>query len=148
MANETILNLVGNLTADPELRHTQQGTPVVNFTVASTPRTFDKESNSWVDGEALFMRCTAWRQLAENVSVSLKKGTRVTVSGVLQQKSYEKDGIKRTSFEMQVSEVGVSLAFDTVQIQPRQPRQQSQGWSQPVQPQGWAQPGYDTEAPF
>lgn len=114
MANETVLTIVGNLTAAPELRFTNSGIPVASFTVASTPRTFDKQANEWKDGEALFMRCSAWRDLAENVTESLAKGTRVIVQGRLQQRSYtDKEGNQRTTIDLQVDEVGPSLRYAT-----------------------------------
>ena len=97
MAGETVITVVGNLTADPELRFTPSGAAVANFTVASTPRTFDKNSNEWVDGEAMFLRCSIWRQAAENVAESLTRGARVVVTGRLKQRSFEtKEGEKRT----------------------------------------------------
>lgn len=154
MANDTIMTIVGNLTADPELRFTNSGIPVASFTVASTPRTFDKQSGEWKDGEALFMRCSAWRDLAENVAESLTKGARVIVQGRLQQRSYtDKEGNQRTALDLQVDEVGPSLRYATAkpnrvqrggfgggqqqggyqaqQTYQQQPPQQSQpGWSQ------------------
>lgn len=118
MANETQLTAVGNLTADPELRYTQQGVPVANFTVASTPRVFDREKNAFVDGTALFLRCTVWREYAENVAKSLTKGASVIVRGNLKQTSYtDKDGNQRTGFELDVDEVGPTLRFATAQVQ-------------------------------
>jgi len=114
MAGETIITVVGNLTDDPELKFTPSGAPVANFTVASTPRTFDKQTNEWKDGDALFLRCAAWRQLAENVAESLTKGQRVIVTGALRVRQYERqDGSKGTSVEMNVDEVGPSLKFAT-----------------------------------
>src|SRR5882672_9266457 len=110
MAGETVITVVGNLTDDPELRFTPSGAAVANFTVASTPRTFDKNSNEWKDGDALFMRCSVWRQSAENVAESLTRGMRVIVSGRLRQRSYEtKEGEKRTVYEVEVDDVGPSL---------------------------------------
>ena len=118
MAGETQITVIGNLTADPELRFTPSGAAVANFTVASTPRTFDKQRNEWVDGEALFMRCAAWKQLGENVAESLSKGLQVIVQGRLKARSYEtKDGEKRTSMELEVDAVGPSLQFATAQVQ-------------------------------
>ena len=117
MAGETVITVVGNLTADPEMRFTNSGAGVANFTVASTPRTFDKASGEWKDGEALFLRCTAWRQLGENVAESLKRGTRVIVVGRLKQRSYEKDGEKRTVYELDVDEVGPSLRYATATVE-------------------------------
>ena len=117
MAGETQITVIGNLTADPELRFTPSGAAVANFTVASTPRTFDKQRNEWVDGEALFMRCAAWKQLGENVAESLSKGLQVIVQGRLKARSYEtKDGEKRTSMELEVDAVGPSLQFATAQV--------------------------------
>ena len=110
MAGETPITLVGNLTADPELRFTPSGAAVANFTVASTPRTFDKNTNEWKDGDALFLRCAVWREAAENVAESLHKGTAVIVQGRLKQRSYEtKEGEKRTVVELEVDEVGPTL---------------------------------------
>lgn len=117
MAGDTIVTIVGNLTADPELRYTASGAPVANFTVASTPRTFDRNSGQWKDGETLFMRCSVWRDVAENVADSLTKGTRVIVQGRLQQRSYEtRDGQQRTTVELQVDEVGPSLRYARAQV--------------------------------
>lgn len=117
MAGETIITVVGNLTADPELRYTQNGLAVVNFTVASTPRTFNKATNEWEDGEALFLRCSLWREPAEHVAASLVKGSRVIVVGRLKQRSYEtKEGEKRTSMELEVEEVGPSLRYATATV--------------------------------
>ena len=117
MAGETIITVVGNLTADPELRFTPSGAAVASFTVASTPRTFDKQSNEWKDGEALFLRCSIWRQAAENVAESLQRGMRVLVTGRLQQRSYEtREGEKRTVIEMQVDEIGPSLRYATAKV--------------------------------
>jgi single-strand DNA-binding protein len=117
MAGETIITVVGNLTADPELRFTASGAAVANFTVASTPRTFDKNTNEWKDGEALFLRCSIWRQPAENVAETLTRGARVIVSGRLQQRSYEtKEGEKRTVIELAVDEIGPSLRYATAKV--------------------------------
>ncbi|MGZ4651476.1 MAG: single-stranded DNA-binding protein [Kineosporiaceae bacterium] len=117
MAGDTVITVVGNLTADPELRFTPSGAAVANFTVASTPRTFDKASNEWKDGEALFLRCSIWRQAAENVAESLQKGMAVIVQGRLKQRSYEtKEGEKRTVYELDVDEVGPSLKWATAKI--------------------------------
>lgn len=114
MANDTVITVVGNLTADPELRFTNSGIPVASFTVASTPRTFDRQSGEWKDGEALFLRCSIWRDAAENVAESLTKGTRVIVQGRLQQRSYtDREGNNRTSIELQVDEIGPSLRYAT-----------------------------------
>jgi single-strand DNA-binding protein len=117
MSGETVINITGHLTADPELRFTAAGTAVANFTVASTPRTFDRQTGEWKDGEALFLRCTAWRQLAENVAESLNRGMRVVVEGRLRQRSYEtKEGERRTVVELDVDEIGPSLKFATAKV--------------------------------
>src|SRR6185436_15609781 len=117
MAGETVITLIGNLTADPELRFTPSGAAVANFTVASTPRTFDKNTNEWKDGETLFMRCSVWRDAAENVAESLQRGSRVLVSGRLKSRSYEtKEGEKRTVVELDVDEVGPSLRYATAKV--------------------------------
>lgn len=117
MAGETVITVVGNLTADPELRFTPSGAAVASFTVASTPRTLDKATNEWKDGDALFLRCSIWRQAAENVAESLTRGMRVVVQGRLQQRSYEtREGEKRTVVEMQVDEVGPSLRYATAKV--------------------------------
>lgn len=116
MANDTLITITGNLVEDPALKFTPSGAAVVNFTVASTPRTFDKASNGWKDGETLFMRCSLWREAAENVAESLTKGTSVIVVGRLVQRSYDKDGEKRTVVELQVDEVGPSLRFATAKV--------------------------------
>ena len=117
MAGDTIITVVGNLTADPELRFTASGAAVASFTVASTPRTFDRQAGEWKDGETLFMRCSIWREAAENVAESLTKGNRVVVQGRLTQRSYEtREGEKRTVVEMQVDEVGPSLRYATAKV--------------------------------
>jgi len=117
MPGETTITVVGNLTADPELRYTQQGLAVANFTVASTPRSFDRKTNDWKDGEALFMRCSVWREFAEHVAGSLAKGNRVIVTGQLKQRSYEtQSGEKRTSWEIEVDDIGPSLRYATAQV--------------------------------
>lgn len=117
MAGETIITVVGNLTADPELRYTQNGLPVANFTIASTPRNFDRAANEWKDGEALFLRASVWREFAEHVAGSLTKGSRVVATGRLKQRSYEtKEGEKRTSIELEVDEIGPSLRYATAQV--------------------------------
>ena len=116
MAGDTQITVVGNLTGDPELRFIQSGAAVVNFTVASTPRTFDRQSNEWKDGDTLFMRCSLWREAAENVAESLTKGMRVIVSGRLVQRSFESNGEKRTVVELQVDEVGPSLRYATAKV--------------------------------
>lgn len=115
--NDTTITVIGNLTADPELRFTPAGAAVANFTVASTPRTFDKQKNEWVDGEALFLRCNIWREAAENVAESLTRGSRVIVSGRLKQRSFEtREGEKRTVVELEVDEIGPSLRYATASV--------------------------------
>ena len=122
MAGETIITVVGNLTDDPELRFTPSGAAVANFTVASTPRTFDKQTNEWEDGEAMFLRCSIWRQAAENVAESLQRGMRVVVHGRLKARSYEtREGEKRTVFEIDVEEIGPSLKFATAKVTDQPP---------------------------
>ena len=117
MAGETVITVVGNLTGDPELRFTPSGAAVANFTIASTPRAFDKQSNEWKDGDTLFLSCSIWRQAAENVAESLQKGMRVVAQGRLKQRSYEtREGEKRTVVELDVEEVGPSLKYATAKI--------------------------------
>ena len=117
MAGDTVITVVGNLTADPELRFTPSGAAVANFTVASTPRTFDRQSGEWKDGEALFLRCNIWRQAAENVAETLTRGARVIVQGRLKQRSFEtREGEKRTVIELEVDEVGPSLRYATASV--------------------------------
>jgi single-strand DNA-binding protein len=117
VAGDTIITVVGNLTADPELRFTPSGAAVANFTVASTPRTFDRQSNEWKDGEALFLRCNIWREAAENVAESLTRGARVVVTGRLKQRSFEtREGEKRTVVELEVDEIGPSLRYATAKV--------------------------------
>ncbi len=117
MAGETSITIIGNLTADPELRYTQSGAAVTNFTVASTPRVLDRASGQWKDGDALFMRCNIWRQPAENVAESLNRGDRVVVVGRLKQRSFEtREGEKRTVVELDVDEIGPSLRYATAKV--------------------------------
>ena len=117
MAGDTVITIIGNITGDPELRFTPSGAAVANFTVASTPRAFDRQSNEWKDGETLFMRCSVWRDAAENVAESLNRGTRVIVTGRLKSRSYEtKEGEKRTVIEMEVDEVGPSLRYASAKV--------------------------------
>ena len=117
MAGETVITVVGNLVDDPELRFTPSGAAVANFRIASTPRTFDKQSNEWKDGDALFLTCSVWRQAAENVAESLQKGMRVVVQGRLKSRQYEtREGEKRTVFEIDVDEVGPSLRYATAKV--------------------------------
>lgn len=121
MAGETVITIVGNLTADPELRTTSAGAQVASFTIASTPRTWNRNTNQFEDGQALFMRCSAWRDLAEHCANSLAKGMRVIAQGRLTQRSYEaKDGTQRTVVELQVDEIGPSLKYATAQVQKMQ----------------------------
>jgi len=117
MAGETTITIVGNLVDDPELRFTPSGAAVANFRVASTPRTFDKQTNEWKDGEGLFLSCSVWRQAAENVAESLQRGMRVVISGRLKARTYEtREGEKRTVFEIDVDEVGPSLKYATAKV--------------------------------
>lgn len=117
MAGETQITLVGNLTADPELRFTPSGAAVANFTVASTPRTFDRQTSEWRDGDAMFLNCSVWRQAAENVAESLTKGMRVVVQGRLKSRSYEtREGERRTVFEVEVEEIGPSLRYASAKV--------------------------------
>jgi single-strand DNA-binding protein len=149
MAGETLITVVGNLTDDPELRFTPSGAAVANFTVASTPRNFDKNTNEWVDGEAMFLRCSIWRQAAENVAETLQRGMRVVVQGRLKARTYEtREGEKRTVFEIEVDEIGPSLKFATAKVN-RTSRQGggggysgggSQGGAQPAGADPWATP--------
>lgn len=118
MAGETVITVVGNLVDDPELRFTPSGAAVANFRIASTPRTFDRQTNEWKDGDALFLSCSVWRQAAENVAESLQKGMRVVVQGRLKSRQYEtREGEKRTVFEIDVEEVGPSLKYATAKVQ-------------------------------
>ena len=117
MAGDTVITVVGNLTADPELRFTPSGAAVASFTIASTPRQFDRNTNEWKDGEALFLRCSIWRQAAENVAESLQRGMRVVAQGRLKQRSFEtREGEKRTVIELDVDEVGPSLRYATAKV--------------------------------
>ncbi|MBG6225257.1 single-strand DNA-binding protein [Arthrobacter sp. CAN_A2] len=117
MAGETVITVVGNLTNDPELRFTPSGSAVANFTIASTPRTFDRQSNDWKDGETLFLRASVWREAAENVAETLTKGTRVVAQGRLKSRSYDtKEGEKRTVMELEVDEIGPSLRYASAKV--------------------------------
>ena len=117
MANDVMITVVGNLTDDPQLTYTPSGAAVANFTIASTPRTFDRQTNEWKDGEALFLRCSIWRQAAENVAESLQRGMRVVAQGRLRQRSYEtQQGEKRTVIEMEVDEIGPSLRYASAKV--------------------------------
>lgn len=152
MAGETILTIIGNLTAEPETRTTSKGDAVCNFSIAATPRSFNKQTNQWEDGDALFMRCTVWRDLAAHCAQSLHKGMRVIAQGRLQQRTYQaKDGTNRTIVEMQVDEIGPSLRYATAQVAriqhanggqnmaPMQAQSQAPtagGWGAPADPWG------------
>lgn len=161
MVNETVITVVGNIVADPELRYTQNGLPVANFTIASTPRTFDRQANEWKDGEALFLRASVWREFAEHVAGSLTKGMRVVAQGRLRQRSYQdREGNSRTSIELEVDEIGPSLRYATAQVT-RAARQdgagstnapQAEPWStqQPggAQEPGWTEGSFGDDTPF
>ncbi|ALY10607.1 single strand DNA binding protein [Arthrobacter phage Tank] len=127
MAGETTITVIGNLTNDPELRFTPSGDAVANFTIASTPRTFDRQSNEWKDGETLFLRSSVWREAAENVAESLTKGMRVIASGVLKSRSYEKNGEKRTVTELEIVEIGPSLKYANAKVNRTQRSGNNQG---------------------
>ena len=152
MANDVTICITGNLVDDPSLRFAQSGAAVANFTIASTPRAFDKQSNEWKDGDPMFLNCSVWRQAAEHVAESLTKGTRVIVQGRLKSRSYDdRDGNKRTVFEVEVDEVGPSLRYATAVVT----RATGGGKSAPRQPAGrppaadpWAGITQQTEAPF
>ena len=117
MSGETVITVVGNLTSDPEIRFTPSGAGVANFTIASTPRTFDKNSNEWKNGEALFLRCSIWREAASNVAESLERGMRVIAQGRLKQRSFEtREGEKRTVIELEVDEIGPSVRYATAKV--------------------------------
>jgi single-strand DNA-binding protein len=154
VANETVVCVVGNLTSDPELRYSQNGLPVANFTIASTPRTFDRQANEWKDGEALFLRASVWREFAEHVAGSLTKGMRVIAQGRLRQRSYQdREGNNRTAIELEVDEIGPSLRYATAQVTRaasggaggggggQRPAQQQQVSEEP-----WSTPGSSTSA--
>lgn len=141
MAGETVITVVGNLTADPELRYTQNGLPVANFTIASTPRSFDRAANEWKDGDALFLRASCWREFAEHVAGSLTKGMRVMAQGRLRQCSYQdREGVQRTAIELEVDEIGPSLRYATAQVirAARTDGQQRPAASAPAEQQQWA----------
>lgn len=153
--NETAITIIGNLTADPELRFTPSGAAVANFTVASTPRTYDKAAGEWKDGEALFLRCQIWREAAENVAESLVRGSRVIVTGKLKQRSFEtREGEKRTVVEVEAEEIGPSLRYATAKVN----KAHRSGASKPAQTQAKDDPwgsapqgnsfGGDDEPPF
>ncbi len=160
MAGETIITVVGNLTGDPELRYTQSGLAVANFTIASTPRSFDRAANEWKDGEALFLRASVWREFAEHVAGSLTKGSRVVATGRLKQRSYEtKEGERRTSIELEIDDIGASLRYATATVTRAVSSRSPAGatdepWASTPQPEssgsdGWKAPGsYNDETPF
>ena len=147
--NETTLTIIGNLVDDPELRFTPSGQPVAKFRIASTPRFYDKASNSWKDGDSLFLTVNVWRQAAENVAESMTRGTRAIVTGRLRQRSYEaQDGTKRTVYELEADEVGVSLRNATAKVT-KATRSSSE--AKPAQADPWAGEGpggYSDEPPF
>lgn len=149
MAGETEITVVGNLTADPELRFTQNGVAVANFTIASTPRTFDRQANEWKDGDALFLRSSVWREFAEHVAQTLTKGMRVIAQGNLRQRSYtDKEGQQRTSIELEITEIGPSLRYATAQVYRQQSNQnQQQNHQQAQQQSQQMQGGYQGGAP-
>lgn len=151
MSNHTTITVTGNLVDDPTLRFTPSGAAVATFTIASTPRQFDKQANEWKDGEALFLRCSIWRQAGENVAESLQKGMRVIAQGNLKQRSFEtKEGEKRTVIELEVDEIGPSLKFATAKVQ-RASRGNGQQSSQPAHQapanDPWAAPATAGEEP-
>jgi single-strand DNA-binding protein len=145
MTGETVVTMVGNLTADPELRWTQGGLPVANFTIASTPRSFDRASGEWKDGEALFMRASVWREFAEHVAGSLRKGARVIATGRLKQRTYQdREGQNRTTIELEVEEIGPSLRYATAEV--TRTARGADGSGQAAQPSNeqWAAPASET----
>jgi len=140
MSGETVITLIGNLTSDPELRFTPSGSAVANFTIASTPRTYDKNANEWKDGETLFLRASVWREAAENVAQSLTKGMKVIASGALKSRSYEtKEGEKRTVIEFEIDEIGPSLKYANAKVTRTQRKEQgnSAGFAAPGVQGGW-----------
>jgi single-strand DNA-binding protein len=149
MSQETTLTIIGNITADPEVRTVGNGSTVANFTIASTPRTFNRDTNQWEDGQALFMRCSAWRDLARHVADSLAKGMRVIASGTISQRQYQaNDGSNRTVVEMTVDEIGPSLKYATAQVQRENKTtgyNGQQGYAQPSQQYGKAAPSAYTD---
>jgi single-strand DNA-binding protein len=159
MAGETQITVVGNLTGDPELRFTPSGSAVANFTIASTPRTFDKTTNDWKDGETLFLRASVWREAAENVAESLTKGTRVVAQGRLKSRSYDtKEGEKRTVMELEVDEIGPSLTYASAKVTRTQrggngekpyggPKPSGGSQQRPVEADPWGAAG-NSEPPF
>jgi single-strand DNA-binding protein len=152
MAGETVITVVGNLVADPELRFTPNGAAVANFTIASTARSYDKDSGQWTDGDALFLRCSIWRQAAENVAESLSKGMRVIAQGRLKQRSYETGtGEKRTVFEMDVEDIGPSIKMATAKITKAARAKAAKSAPLPQETDPWAgtaDPAQEDEPPF
>lgn len=152
MSGETVITVIGNLVDDPELRFTPAGVAVASFRIASTPRTFDRQANEWKDGDSLFLSCSAWRALGENVAASLSRGTRVIVQGRLKQRTYEdREGAKRTVFELDVEEVGPSLMNATATVTKagrKAPQQPQQPIADPWATQAPVAPQYAVEAPF
>ncbi len=156
MSGETIITIVGNLTSDPELRYTQAGIPVANFTIASTPKVFDRQANEWKDGEALFLRASVWREFAEHVAGSLTKGSRVIATGRLKQRSYQdKEGNNRSTIELEVDEIGPSLRYATAQVTRAASTSPTNARSNPQTgvDEGWATSGaqtgdYGDDSPF
>ena len=153
MANEVQITLVGNLTGDPELKFTPSGAAVATFTVASTPRTFDRQAGEWKDGDAMFLRCSVWREAAENVAESLTKGMRVIVQGNLRSRQFENQmGERRTSWEVDVAEVGPALRYATAKVtrSARQGSSQGAGWSKDrtAAADPWQQPATNNEPPY
>lgn len=148
MTGETVITIVGNLTADPELRHTQRGIPVAGFTIASTPRTFDRQANEWKDGTPLFLRASVWREFAEHVAASLHKGSRVIATGRLVQRSYQdREGNPQQSIELEIDEIGPSLRYATATVQRtagRATQQQHPQLSVVDESGAWSVPGEDT----
>ena len=147
--NDTQITVIGNLTADPELRYTPNGLPVANFTIASTPRAFDRAANEWKDGEALFLRASVWKEFAEHVAGSLTKGMRVIAQGRLRQRSYQdREGNQRTAIELEVDEIGPSLRYATAQVTRSAGNGTSQAtggaWSAPqASSEEWSTPGME-----
>jgi single-strand DNA-binding protein len=149
MAGETVVTVIGNLTADPELRFTQTGLAVANFTIASTPREYDRAANEYKDGEPLFLRASCWREFAEHVAGSLTKGSRVIASGRLKQRSYETaEGEKRTSLELEVDEIGPSLKYATAQVTRQQTNRNQADTHQRAASQPTEQSSAADEYPF
>ncbi|GAA1207344.1 single-stranded DNA-binding protein [Microbacterium maritypicum] len=149
MAGETVITVAGNLTADPELSYTQNGLPVANFTIASTPRNFDRAANEWKDGDALFLRASVWREFAEHVAGSLTKGMRVIAQGRLRQRSYQdREGNQRTAIELEVDEIGPSLRYATAHVTRAAASGGAQGANATpaTSEEPWQRPGAQTDA--